>query len=191
MSNDMSGSHAPGAVSDLTLEERVAQLERRFDDALLMLPDVQRYGRLVELLVAQKFKEADAETTKVMLEVAGQTSHDTLVPERLQSFPCNAIRVTDQLWQKYSRNRFGFSVQRQLYLEVGGTLDSLRAGDMKMLLNFAERVGIYKDKQMVDYEERDFSLNAPAGSLPAHWWRSPYGAKMVNFFFMRLIACEI
>ena len=100
MANDMPESNPSATETELTLAERVANLERRLDDALLMLPDVQRYGRLVQLLGDQDFKAADAETTKVMLEVAGQSSHDTLAPEMLQSFPCNAIRVIDQLWHK-------------------------------------------------------------------------------------------
>ena len=191
MANDFSESHLPGAESDLNLAQRVARLEQRFDDALLMLSDLQRYSRLSDLLTTQQWREADTETTKVMLEVVGQSSQDDLSPEAVKSFPCNAIRVIDQLWKKHSSDRFGFSIQLQIYQDVGGSMDSLRAGDLAMLRNFGERIGIYQNKQWIDYEERDFSLAAPIGSLPADWWSSPYGAKMVNFFFMRLIACEL
>ena len=41
------------------------------------------------------------------------------------------------------------------------------------------------------YNDWDFSLAAPSGCFPAHWWKSPYGLKMVTFFFARLITCDL
>ncbi|CCQ59603.1 GUN4 domain-containing protein, partial [Crocosphaera watsonii] len=38
------------------------------------------------------------------------------------NFPCEDLRIIDQLWVKYSNGQFGFSVQKQIYMdELGGT----------------------------------------------------------------------
>ena len=174
-----------------SLVERLSRLEEKLETTQLLLSDVQRYGKLQSLLAAGEWQEADLETTKAMLEVVGHTSNDSLTPEDLQTFPCNAIRVIDQLWRKYSNDHFGFSIQLQIYLDGGGSLATLRAGDLKLLGRLAETIGCRKDGQSVEYDEREFSLEAPRGGLPLNWWNSPYGTKMVNYFLMRLLSCDV
>ncbi|MGB5632319.1 MAG: GUN4 domain-containing protein [Waterburya sp.] len=173
------------------LTERVSLLEKRLDEALMVLTDTYRYGKLRELLAADKWKEADLETTKVMIEISGKADLDEITPEDLQKFPCNAIMVIDQLWKKYSNNRFGFSVQLRLYQSFGGNMDSIRAQNNEFLHRTAEKIGWRKNGKRVDYDDFDFSLDASEGGLPGNWWKSPYGSKMVNFFLGRLIACEL
>jgi hypothetical protein len=58
---------------------------------------------------------------------------------------------------------------------------------------FAQQVGWLVEGKLrfEDYDHWDFSLNAPAGIFPAIWWKSPYGLKMVTFFFIRLLDCRI
>ena len=113
--------------SDLTestvvrLSERVEQLEQQLNNVLLLLSDVYRYGKLRDLLAAQQWKEADLETTKVMLEIAGQSNHDNITPEDVIQFPCSSLRLLDKLWRQYSGDRFGFSLQQQIYVSAGGT----------------------------------------------------------------------
>ena len=173
------------------LTERVSRLEKRLDDALMVIADTYRYGKLRDLLKAGKWKEADLETTKVMIEITGKPELDEITPEDLQKFPCNAIMVIDQLWQKYSNNRFGFSVQLRLYQSVGGNMDTIRAQKNEFLHRTGEKIGWRKNNKIVEYDDFDFSLDAPEGGLPGSWWHSPYGAKMANFFLARLIACEL
>ena len=177
--------------TDLSLAERVSRLEKRLDDALMLLADTYRYGKLRELLAAGKFKEADLETTKVMIEITGKAELDEITPDDIKKFPCNALMVIDQLWQKYSNNRFGFSVQLRIYQNLGGNMDTIRAQEIKYLHLTAEKIAWRVDGKQVEYDDYDFSLNAPEAGLPGNWWKSPYGAKMVNFFLARLIACEI
>ena len=173
------------------LLERISRLEKRLDEALMVLADTYRYGKLRELLAAGKWKEADRETTKVMIEITGKPTIDEITPEDLQTFPCNAIMVIDQLWKHYSNSHFGFSVQLRLYQGLGGNLDTIRAQKNEFLQRTSEKIGWRKNGKLVEYDDFDFSLNAAEGGLPGDWWNSPYGAKMANFFLARLIACEI
>ena len=170
------------------ISERVARLE----DKLILVSDVDRYGKLQDLLAAGKFKEADQETTRVILEVAAK-ERDTLTPEDIQKFPCSVLRIIDRLWLTYSKERFGFSVQVRLYRDQGGTMDTLLTQNMEVMKSFAARIGWFKDNkgQFDNYDNWDFTLEAPVGCFPANWWKSPYGLKMVNFYFTRLFACEL
>ncbi|MGK7912478.1 MAG: GUN4 domain-containing protein [Synechococcus sp.] len=179
------------ANTERSLEDRVTQLEKRLDDALACLSDTYRYGRLRDLLAAGQWKEADKETTKVLVDVSGKANQDDIAPADMQTYPCSALRTIDGLWMKYSNGRFGFGLQLKTYLEVGGSINALRAEDLDPLKKTAEKVGWRKNGARVEYDDFDFSLEAPPGALPHEWWSSPYGAKMANFFMTSLIRCEL
>lgn len=171
------------------LTETIANLQEQ----LILITDIERYKNLQKFLKEKKFKEADDETTKIILEVSGK-DRDNLTPEDVTKFPCNALRVIDNLWQTYSEQNFGFSVQLKAYYDVGGTIDTIRTQDINIIKKFATKVGWFDEKGQTkaeSYQDWDFSLTAPKGCFPAQWWKSPYGLKMVTFFFARLIACNL
>ena len=171
-----------------SLSDRVAFIE----DKLKLISDIDRYGKLQELLAAGKFKEADEETTNVILETVAK-HRDTLTPNDMEKFPCNVLQVIDRLWRSYSQDRFGFSVQLAIYQEAGGNTDTLRAQKADIVQKFGDRVGwrINGEWQGDSYEQWNFSLSAPVGCFPAMWWWSPYGLKMATYCFLRLLACQL
>ncbi|WGV24470.1 GUN4 domain-containing protein [Halotia branconii] len=81
------------------------------------------YTRLRVLLAANNWREADIETYRVMLQVVGKKNSDYLTSDELLNFPCTDLRTIDQLWVNYSYGYFGFSVQKKIYLSVGGKAD--------------------------------------------------------------------
>ena len=93
------------------LSERVERLEQKLDKALLLLTDIYRYQKLRDFLEAGNWKEADQETTRIMLEIMNKNSLDDIIPDEIMIFPCSALSLLDQLWMSYSKDRFGFSVQ--------------------------------------------------------------------------------
>ncbi len=171
-----------------SLSARVSQVEEQ----LMLVTDITRYIGLQEFLSQGNFKDADLETTRVILETIGR-NRDNLTPEDMSRFPCAVLQVVDRLWQHYSNHRFGFSVQLKIYQDVGGNPDTLRAQSMEMIQKFGEQLGwrVEGEWRMNDYDQWDFSLSAPMGCFPANWWRSPYGLKMVTFCFLRLIECDL
>ncbi|MGC9524957.1 MAG: GUN4 domain-containing protein [Limnospira sp.] len=173
-----------------SLEERVAKLENALDQIVLLMSDTYRYGKLRELLEANNWREADLETTRVMLEIANQPNHDNLKPDEVMLFPCSALHLLDQLWLKYSDNQFGFSVQRQIYTQEGGT-DDISNIDLDLLAQVGDRLGWRGENKWLPYEELNFSLSAPPGCHPSNWWRSAYGAKMAVYFLARLMRCGV
>jgi hypothetical protein len=176
------------------LLDRIGEMEEQINKlkgSLSVVSDLHRFQNLKNFLAAGKFKEADRETVKILLEIAGKTRND-LTPDDVKQFPCSLLRVIDRLWKDHSDQRFGFSVQLKIYLSVGGSLDSLIAQDNQFLVKLGDRNGwrVNNQWQNSSYEQWDFSTSAPEGCFPAAWWNSPYGAKMINFFFARLLACE-
>ncbi len=185
-----SESQESPALSLSDLSQRVIQLEERLEQVIVLLSDVYRYGKLQDLLREGNLKEADQETTKVMLEIAGHRSQETVTPDDALQFPCSAIQLIDQLWVKHSNGRFGFSVQQRIYSSVGGTSDISRI-DLDVLDATGDRIGRRVNEKWLDYDELDFSFSAPEGTFPAGWWESPYGAKMAIYFLARLMQCHV
>jgi hypothetical protein len=173
-----------------SLSERIDRLEHKLDQALLLLTDLYRYRKLRDLLATENWREADEETTNIMLEIMGKSSLDNIIPDEVMNFPCSALQLLDQLWMSYSNNRFGFSVQQQIYTRLGGT-DDISDVDMKVLQAMGAEMGWMVNNKLLDYEDLDFSSSAPVGCHPSGWWRSPYGAKMAVYFIARLMRCGI
>ncbi|MGB3534917.1 MAG: GUN4 domain-containing protein [Microcoleaceae cyanobacterium] len=172
------------------LSQRVTQLETQLEQAMALLSDVYRYSKLRDDLAAGQFKQADRETTRVMLEVAGHLSQDTVTPDDAMQFPCSVLQLIDHLWVKYSDGRFGFSVQKRIYTELGGT-DDISWINMNVLNATGDRLGVRANGEWLEYEQLNFSLDAPEGCFPAGWWDSPYGAKMSIYFAAKIIACGL
>ncbi|MGA9382363.1 MAG: serine/threonine-protein kinase [Phormidium sp.] len=124
------------------------------------------YQNLRKLLKAGNWREADQETARVMLKVAGREKEGWLDVESINNFPCTDLRSIDRLWVKYSNGRFGFSVQKRIWESVGGKPGEW---DGEIYKKFCDDVGWYEMKKDTwkSYEDLTFSLNAPGGHLPA------------------------
>ncbi len=177
-------------IKQLDLSEKVAQLEKKLDLALMLISDIYLYGNLRDFLSAGKWREADLETARVMLEASGHTDKENLTPDDVIKFPCSVINVIDQLWIKYSNGRFGFSIQKKIYESMGGTYDISKI-DLKVLNMTCEKLGLQSKNKWIPYENLNFSLEAPHGCFPFAWWNSPYGAKSAVYFLARLNDCDI
>ncbi|MFZ4674577.1 MAG: GUN4 domain-containing protein [Nodosilinea sp.] len=169
------------------LTERIARLE----DALTLVSDIERYQPLQRLLRTGKLLEADEETVRVILQEAGTPNREDLTPDAIRLFPCSVLRIIDRLWTTYTGGRFGFSVQLKLYQAVGGTLETAIVQDTAPLNRLGEQVGWRQNDQWKTIDQARHDLEDPIGCYPVVWWNSPYGAKMVNYFMIRLLTCEL
>lgn len=169
------------------LSERVA----RSEENLILVADVHKFKKLRDLLAAGDLREADWETIRVIQAIAGEPNLESITPDDIRLFSCDELRVIDSLWTTYSKGRFGFSVQMQIYQSVGGSLDSTINQDNKVIEDFGKQVGWRKDDQWLRCDDLDYTLAAPIGCHPSRWWNSPFGSKMTNYFFNRLITCAV
>ncbi|NJL88663.1 MAG: GUN4 domain-containing protein [Coleofasciculaceae cyanobacterium SM2_1_6] len=113
------------------------------------------YTKLRDLLVAQKYKEADQETTRMMLYVSLREKEGWLDAKAIENFPCQDLRTINQLWLQNSNQRFGFSVQNEIYNQVGK--------DWRKLY---DQVGWQENDKFRAYNELIFEMRAPRGHLP-------------------------
>jgi len=128
------------------------------------------YTNLLDLLFAKKWKEADEETRRLLLKCANRKEGDylDLLDSDRNFFQDNffqeELRIIDQLWLKYSHNRFGFSVQKQIWVELGGKLDGNY--DYDILHKLRDKIGWRKDGEDLKYSDVIFAADAPLGHLP-------------------------
>jgi serine/threonine-protein kinase len=132
------------------------------------------YRKLRDLLKAWKWEEAEKETLRVMLVVAKREKEGWLENEDIDNFPCEDLRTIDQLWVKYSNDKFGFSVQKRIYQSFGGT----REYNYETWNKFVDRVGWRKGENWLYYNDITFEKTALEGHLPAfgslHKWSWRY-----------------
>ncbi|WP_333433345.1 GUN4 domain-containing protein [Microcoleus sp. MON2_D5] len=153
------------------------------------------YTKLRDLLATGKWKEADEETIKKMLEVADRTREGWLRKEDIDRFPCEDLRTIDQLWVKYSNGLFGFSVQKRIYQSLGGT----REYDSEIWQAFGDRVGWRVNNEWLYYDDLKFNTQAPQGHLPGGkgwgwglrggWWGK--GVSLLSRLFSRMETCRL
>jgi len=152
-----------------------------------VIPD--RYRSLQNYLSNGRWKEADDETDKVMLEVANRAEDRCLEIEDIQKFPCEDLRTIDQLWVRFSGGRFGFSMQKQIYVETGNPLDGKYGQESweRFCKKVGWRTGEYMDDEGVSITtsaSRFFDTSAPLGHLPS-------GFLLSSSLVQRLVSCSM
>jgi hypothetical protein len=147
------------------------------------------YTKLRDLLAAGNWKDADYETYLVMLQAVGRKENDWIRDSELLNFPCTDLRTIDRLWVKYSKRHFGFSVQKEIYLSVGGKPDGKY--DEEAWKKFGDRIGWRVESSLWIYTENvTFDTSAPRGHLPCQtgWWLEGVAEESL---FSRIETCKL
>lgn len=137
------------------------------------------YTRLRDLLANKDWRAADQETATCMCKLVGREENDYLRSDEIIRIPREDLSTIDDLWTKYSKGRFGFSVQKQKWVACGNpefnNKDWIRFGE---ILGWKEREKrfFWSDTSWKDYfpDVRDdgskkgltFDKSAPEGHLP-------------------------
>lgn len=116
------------------------------------------YTALQQLLAQQQFEEADRLTIQKMCDLAGESAaaRKWLYFTEVESFPMTDLRTIDALWIAHSDGKFGFSVQREIWLSVGKNWDKLWS-----------KIGWKSGNNWTRYPNGfNWTLEAPRGHLP-------------------------
>jgi GUN4-like/ARM-like repeat domain, GUN4-N terminal len=116
------------------------------------------YSELQTLLVKQDFEAADRLTVQKMCEVAGPTAlqRKWLYFTDIENFPVTDLQTINNLWLIYSEGKFGFSVQKDIWLGCGKNWDNLWT-----------KIGWKSGNNWTRYPGSfTWSLEAPKGHLP-------------------------
>ncbi|GAB4139521.1 MAG: GUN4 domain-containing protein [Cyanobacteria bacterium J069] len=129
--------HKPGllagkAVQLLTASsspQAQAFLQSQFPQGLVPVRSQRSidYAPLQALLAKQDFQTADRVTLEKMCELAGPTALQRrwIYFTEVEDFPAEDLQTINTLWVVYSEGKFGFSVQRDLWLGVGKNWERL------------------------------------------------------------------
>ena len=88
------------------------------------------YLELEKLLKAQEWGKASHLTAKHILQASECEKEGYIDIDKVKTFPCEDLMTIDRLWMKYSDGVYGFSVQRNIYVECGGSLDFSSPSDI-------------------------------------------------------------
>ncbi len=116
------------------------------------------YTKLQQMLLQQDFLTADRITIEKLCELAGTTAiqRKWLYFSEVDSFPIADLQTINSLWLIHSQGKFGFSVQRELWLSLGKNWDKLWP-----------KIGWKKGNNWTRYpQEFTWDLSAPLGHLP-------------------------
>lgn len=135
-------------------------LQTSFPQGIVPLKSEQGmdYQPLERLLVQQDFQEADRLTLAKLCELAGEAAiaRKWLYFSEVDCFPSTDLQTMDALWYVLSEGKFGFAVQRNIWLSQG-----------KDFAKVWSKIGWKKDNNWTRYpQEFTWDLSAPKGHLP-------------------------
>ncbi|WP_414544171.1 AAA-like domain-containing protein [Nostoc sp. CCY0012] len=109
------------------------------------------YAQLEYFLKANNWEAADRQTDRLMLNIARREEDGFFDLEQNNNFSCPDLRKIDQLWVSNSNQRFGFSVQKEIWINTGNRLGVQLADwtseDTENYLKFAKAVGWYDENK--------------------------------------------
>ncbi|MGL5032483.1 MAG: GUN4 N-terminal ARM-like repeat domain-containing protein [Microcystaceae cyanobacterium] len=116
------------------------------------------YGLLKMALVQQEFELADNLTRDKLCELAGSGAvlRKWLYFTEVEQFPGLDLHTINALWWVYSEGKFGFSVQRKLWLSLG-----------KDFVKLWPKIGWKEGNSWTQYPRGfNWTMAAPVGHLP-------------------------
>ena len=175
----------PTDTTSAPVNETISKPSRQPEESTTASPDIIStevalnsargvdYTQLRDLLAAGKWEEADLLTEDKILEVANRKKFGWLREKDIENLSCEDLRTMDQLWKKYSNGNFGFSVQKEVYLGLGGG----EKYNAQMWRKFADQVGWRKEGQWLWYSDLNFELSntTKKAHLPCWVRRRGYG----------------
>ncbi|MBD2180148.1 AAA-like domain-containing protein [Planktothrix sp. FACHB-1355] len=144
-------------------EVRQSFVKFNFDYLEHLLETAQKYDE------ANNWKEADIQTAKLMDIVAKRDGNSNITEESIKNFSCPDMNRIDQLWVKYSNGRFGFSVQKRIYLESGNKLNKYNKKTISRygeLIGWKDVGGNWKRREEIKFRLRGDGAS-PRGILPS------------------------
>jgi hypothetical protein len=135
-----------------------------------------------------------------MLAVAARKDQGYLSMSDIRQFPGADLQLIDFLWVTYSEGKFGFSVQKQIWLEVGGKLDfgKNHKAAFAAYEKMSDRNGWRQNGDYISFSQATFDTSAPKGHLPSAalpvdfggvWGGSVVGGLRV--LFSRIQTCKV
>ena len=178
----------------IRLDDAVLKYAQGFEDSLISASK-NEYESMQEALENRKFGDAQGSLYYFMFMRSGQSfkfmmegSFDCVkLLTFIQNLPCDELRRIDELWVKHSEGKFGFSVQKEIWKELGSPIlpesyersiddgefddDELQGEIIGKWMEIAKKLG-WMPKGTGAYDSLSFGLgmfwarHSPKGALP-------------------------
>lgn len=142
-----------------------------------------KYKKLYELLDARKWQEADEETLNIIYDLMPSRGYTYI---DIDQIPPKDLRKINRLWVKFSDGRFGFSVQKNIWIKI---LNAYHGNEKRYWIDdsvynvFIDQVGWNRESNRIYHGDLKYSLNAPQGHLPAIlMFENPYYSNHSNYY---------
>ncbi|GAB4832345.1 hypothetical protein Ancab_006361 [Ancistrocladus abbreviatus] len=126
------------------------------------------FNLLEQHLSAQNFRQADEETRRLLILLAGEGAKKRgyVFFSEVQFISKEDLSGIDTLWRKYSNNKFGYSVQKRIWEKVNKdfTRFFLKVGWMKRLES--SEIEQYNYRSFPDEFIWELKEDSPEGHLP-------------------------
>ena len=166
------------------LEQAIIALESTVETSL--------YQQLETFLKNGQWKEADQETDRLMLQIVGNETDQWLSAADIENFPCEDLRTIDKLWVDYSKGKFGFSVQKKVWMDCGGVPGKY---DYDVYKKLADQVGWRRSGGgWLEYNKLTFLLEGSKHAhLPYKVWEGfiEVSGTKISCLAQRLVTCNI
>jgi serine/threonine protein kinase len=196
-------------ILDRLLEKAIANRYSSANEALnalrspnitsIPLVGIPYLSELKEALTFGQWQEGDRLTNKIILELAAKDKIAKLAVADISQISCEVWIAIDQEWMQASNNRFGWTVQKQVWQDLGGKLiynEDTYWQFADTYERFANYIGWRKPRWLNlglspkiwrKYENLIFAIHAPCGHLPSLvFWE---GFNLVDAVFYRLEIC--
>ncbi len=217
--NILQNSKISSSKSELSILDKntVESLQRRLIELLPNIKDYEQfpslrnsliqhfYNKLEYFLKIKNWREADITTFELMLFIANRGETDYLHTEDINRFSCSDLKKIDNYWVQNSDGRFGFSVQKKIWVETENLLGITEQKQenydnyLKLYRNFTSNVGwndlIPDEQKVIEVVKKNYK-QAPRGILPLRYpWMSERVFAVVGTggqgIFSRLTTCKI
>lgn len=150
-------------------------LDRCFNQGIVTLKSERNvdYSQLQQLLIEGKYQEADTLTRNKLFELAGEKAIERkwIYFTEMEKLPNTDLDIIDQLWYIYSEGKFGYRVQRKIWLSLGKDFNQLWT-----------KINWKNGNRWTKYpQEFIWDLTAPMGHLPLS--NQLRGVRVINSLF--------
>nr|YP_009541944.1 hypothetical protein [Neogoniolithon spectabile]AYR06153.1 hypothetical protein [Neogoniolithon spectabile] len=173
-------SYTDGMIFVAVYNSKITSVQKtlkvHFSEGIVKLESAKNmnYLALYKALASQEFLRADIITKKCLSQLAGLnncSSRQWLYFTDIYKLPETDLKTIDKLWRVYSYGKFGYSIQRKIWLSNNKDWDK-----------FWQTIGWQINNKMIRYPD-EFTWNQEA--LPGHLplWNQLRGVQVISAFF--------
>ena len=146
--------------ADLAYERELRKYKDELSSDENILTQLEKY------LLTDEWRQADEETAWILYQIM-VTKRCRGFKELYEQIPCELLLALDLLWVKYSKGKYGFSVQNKIYR-------TMQSHGQEIWSQFGDIIGWKSAEEWLEYERLFENIDSVEGNLPALYSTGAY-----------------